>query len=224
MNEKLPLSIGIVFALTTILTITLFYQATNRSRTTLFILLGWIVLQAIVSFSGFYLVEDTIPPRMALLAGPALLFIIGLFLTANGRSFLDSLNLKKLTGLHSIRIVVELVLYGLFLHEAVPQLMTFAGRNFDILAGLSAPVAVYFGFVNSTPKKTFLVAWNILCILLLVNIVSLAVLSAPTPLQLLAFDQPDIAILYFPFVWLPCCVVPLVLLSHLASLRLLLKK
>ncbi|MEO8588376.1 MAG: hypothetical protein ABI432_03330 [Flavobacteriales bacterium] len=65
-------------------------------------------------------------------------------------------------------------------------------------------------------------AWNIACIGLLVNIVARAVLSAPFPFQQLAFDQPNIAVLYFPFVWLPCCVVPLVLLAHLATLRKLL--
>jgi hypothetical protein len=37
-----------------------------------------------------------------------------------------------------------------------------------------------------------------------------------------AFDQPNIAVLYFPFNWLPSCIVPLVLLSHLAAIRQLL--
>ncbi|HUQ96495.1 MAG TPA: hypothetical protein VM010_02440, partial [Chitinophagaceae bacterium] len=40
----------------------------------------------------------------------------------------------------------------------------------------------------------------------------------------LAFDQPDIAVLYFPFVLLPGVVVPVVLLSHLAAIRQLLVK
>jgi hypothetical protein len=39
------------------------------------------------------------------------------------------------------------------------------------------------------------------------------------PFQQFAFDQPNIAVLYFPFIWLPSCVVPLVLLSHLAAIR-----
>jgi hypothetical protein len=37
-------------------------------------------------------------------------------------------------------------------------------------------------------------------------------------MQQIAFDQPNIGVMYFPFVWLPACIVPLVLLSHLASL------
>ena len=100
--------------------------------------------------------------------------------------------------------------------------MTFEGRNLDILSGLTAPLIYYFGYVKKQLPKSVLLGWNILCLGLLINIVRLAILSAPFPFQTLAFDQPNIAILYFPFVWLPCCVVPLVLLSHLATIRKLL--
>jgi len=41
--------------------------------------------------------------------------------------------------------------------------------------------------------------------------------------QLFAFDQPNIAILYFPFVWLPSFIVMTVLFSHLISIRRLVK-
>ena len=224
MIENLPHIISVVFALTTLLTILLFYRATQHSKTTWILLISWICVQGVVGLSGFYLIENTIPPRMALLAAPTLVFILGLFLTARGRTFLDSLNLKTLTALHTVRIVVELVLFWLYRYDAVPLVMTFAGSNFDILSGISAPFALYFGFNGQAPKKTFLVVWNIICLLLLFNIVVTAVLSAPTPLQQFAFDHPNTAILYFPFVWLPCCVVPLVLLSHLAALRQLTRK
>jgi hypothetical protein len=67
-----------------------------------------------------------------------------------------------------------------------------------------------------------LLLWNFICLGLLINIVVNAVLSAPSVFQQFAFGQPNTAILYFPFVWLPCCVVPLVLLAHLTSIRKLL--
>jgi hypothetical protein len=38
------------------------------------------------------------------------------------------------------------------------------------------------------------------------------------PAQQLNFDQPNRAVLYFPYVWLPAIVVPIVLFSHLAAL------
>jgi len=223
MIPGLPHEINVVFIALTLATIGIFYLASQRSRTTFILLMIWISLQAAVSMFGFYLVEDTIPPRMALLAGPTLLFIVGLFITPQGRRYLDRLDLRTMTGLHSVRIVVELVLFWLYLHHAVPKIMTFAGINFDILAGLSAPFMMYYAFRNGV-NKPLLLTWNIICLGLLFNIVSVAVLSAPTPLQSLGFDQPNVAILYFPYTWLPCCVVPLVLLSHLAAIRQLVKK
>ncbi|MEM9987092.1 MAG: hypothetical protein AAF804_18515, partial [Bacteroidota bacterium] len=52
--------------------------------------------------------------------------------------------------------------------------------------------------------------------------VGIAILSAPLPFQQLAFEQPNVAVLRFPYVLLPGVVVPLVLLSHLLSLKYLL--
>jgi hypothetical protein len=222
--ENLPSYIGVVFILTTLLTVAIFYKASNNSKTTLVVLLAWLALQTIIGLSGFYAVTNTLPPRFVLLVLPPLLFIIGLFATSKGRRYVDSLDAKTLTILHIVRIPVEMVLYWLCLYKVVPQLMTFEGRNFDILSGLSAPVVFYFGYVKKHVSRKTILIWNFICLGLLINIVVNAVLSAPFPFQKFAFDQPNIAVLYFPFVWLPCCVVPLVLLSHLATIRQLLNK
>jgi len=100
--------------------------------------------------------------------------------------------------------------------------MTFEGRNFDIISGLTAPIIFYFGFIKKTLSNKILLIWNFICMGLLINIVTIAVLSAPFSFQKIAFDQPNIALLYFPFIWLPCCIVPVVLFSHLAAVRQLL--
>jgi hypothetical protein len=224
MISNLPMYINIFFILTTLLTIFLFYKATGNSKLTLAILFFWISLQAVLSLSGFYTITDTFPPRFALIALPALLFIAGLFVSAKGRKYIDRLDTKTLTLLHIVRIPVEICLYWLFLHKNIPQLMTFEGRNFDIVAGLTAPLVFYFGYVKTQLNKTILLLWNFICLGLLINIVVNAVLSVPSVFQQFAFGQPNTAILYFPFVWLPCCVVPLVLLAHLTSIRKLLSK
>ncbi len=222
--NNLPIYIPVVFGLTTILTVFLFYKATNKSAATLIVLLAWLALQTIVALSGFYTVTDTIPPRFVLLVLPPLILIICLFATAKGRKYIDSLNLKALTILHIIRIPVEIVLLWLFIHKTIPQLMTFEGRNFDIVSGLTAPLVYYTAFKTKKINRTLLLLWNFICLGLLINIVVNAVLSAPFSFQQFAFDQPNIAVLYFPYVWLPCCVVPLVLLAHLAAIRQLLNK
>jgi hypothetical protein len=219
----LPPYISLIFGLTTIVTAWLFYKATKNSITTLVVLIIWLIVQTVFGLLGFYTVTNTTPPRFILLVLPPLLFIIGLFVTSKGREYLDSLDAGYLAILHIIRIPVELVLFWLFINKAVPKLMTFEGRNFDILSGLTAPLIYYFGFIKQKIDKKVILVWNIICLGLLLNIVVFAILSAPFPFQKFAFDQPNIAVLYFPFVWLPCCVVPLVLLSHLATIRQLLK-
>lgn len=217
--ENLPSYIPIVFGVTTIFTVVFFYQATHRSAIVLLVLLCWLALQSIIGISGFYAETDTFPPRFLLLVLPPLLFIVGLFFTPKGKRFIDGLNIQTLTLLHIVRIPVEIVLFGLFMNKAVPELMTFEGRNFDILSGMTAPFIFYFGFIKKQIDTKIILLWNFICLALLLNIVVNAVLSAPFQFQQFAFDQPNIAVLYFPFNWLPSCVVPLVLCSHLVVIR-----
>lgn len=221
--DNLPASIYLVFGITTFLTIFLFYKATQKSYIFLAVMMLWILLQSIVASTGFYTIV-TQPPRFPLLLGPVFLFISLLFVTAKGRSFVDRLDGKYLTLLHIVRIPVELVLFWLFLHKTIPVEMTFEGRNFDMLSGLSAPFIYYFGYVKQKLGRNILLFWNYLCLGLLVNIVLLAIFALPYPFQKIGFEQPNIAVMYFPFIWLPCCIVPLVLLSHLAVIRQLLNK
>jgi protein-S-isoprenylcysteine O-methyltransferase Ste14 len=162
------------------------------------------------------------PPRCVLLFWPPIFVIVGLLLTAKGRDFLDHLNLERLTLLHAIRIPVALVFLALCYYKAVPELLTFRGRNFDLLAGLTAPFMWYFGLVKNQIGRRALLVWNLAGFALLVNLVVNAILSGPYRFQLFAFDQPSVAFLYFPFVWMVCGVVPLLFLAHVAAIRRLL--
>lgn len=230
MLTGLPFYIPLLFIFTTVLTFIFLIAAVKKSNSSKrvvmvsLILIFWLVLHAILGINYFYTVTNSIPPRFALMVAPAFLFILILFITQTGRKFIDSLSMKMLTQLHVVRIFVEIVLWWLFVYKYIPQLMTFEGRNFDILAGITAPFVAWYGFAKRRLSNTFMLVWNMICLLLLINIVFTAVLSAPFPFQQFAFDQPNVAVLYFPFVWLPCFIVPVVLFSHLVVLRKLLKK
>lgn len=220
--DTLPLYISLVFGITLLTAIVLFYKASYSSKIVLAVLFLWIIAQSLISYFGFYKLENTIPPRFALLLFPPLTMIVILFITKKGKAFIDGLNIKILTLLHVIRIPVELVLLWLFMHKAVPELMTFEGRNFDILSGISAPIVYYFTFVKKKIKYKFLLIWNFICLALVLNIAVNAVLSLPTKFQQFAFDQPNVALLQFPFTLLPAVLVPIVVFSHLVSIRQLL--
>lgn len=221
--EHLPIDIYIVFGLGVIATLLLLYKATHYSKPVIIITLLWLALQGAISLSGFYTVTSVVPPRFALLLVPPVVFIIALFLIKKSQRGIDSFDVKILTLLHVVRILVELVLYWLHLYKVIPQVMTFEGRNFDILCGITAPLVWYFGYVKPMLGKKVLLAWNMVCLVLLANIVITAVLSAPLPFQRFAFDEPSVALFYFPFVWLPGFIVPTVFFAHLVTIRRLLK-
>jgi len=216
--------VSLVFGLTTLLVAFIFYSATKNSRQSLMIILIWLVIQSAIALTGLYQVTLDSPPWPFLMIAPPMILIIGLFTSKKGQQFIDGLSLKHLTLLHTIRIPVEIVLYWLCLYKTVPVLMTFEGRNFDMLSGLSAPFIYYFGFIKKSMSKKVILVWNFICLGLLLNIVINAILSIPLPFQKFGFEQPNIAVLYFPFIWLPCFIVPLVLFSHLSSIRLLITK
>lgn len=220
-----PIYIPLIFGIATLITVAIFHYAlirtvpTQRATAITFGLVLWSVVQSILALIGFYTNNlDALPPRIILILAPTLLVILWLFSWKKGREFINQLPLVPLTYLSIIRIPVEIVLYWLYLHQAVPELMTFAGRNFDILAGITAPFAAYFGLQQKIRPGVMLI-WNIVSLGLLLFIIANAILSAPTPIQKFGFDQPNVALLYFPFVLLPAVVVPVVLFSHLVALR-----
>jgi hypothetical protein len=225
MLTGLPAYIIITFLLTIILTWLLFINTTTNKKTATIITIVWLAVTGLLAYKDFFADTSGMPPRFVLAVAPAIFLIIALLISRKGHTFTDNLDLRKLTLLHIVRVPVEITLYWLAAEKAVPELMTFAGRNFDIVSGITVPI-IYFVCFNGSQVKNrgLLLAWNFICLGLLLNIVINAVLSAPFSFQQFAPDQPNIAVLYFPFVWLPSFIVMVVLLSHLVAIRRLLKR
>lgn len=209
----------LLFVVATFITVILLYIASNKNNFVLGLVLIWLTIQAILGIAGFYENTTSIPPRLIFMLVPTVIIMIFLFNSKNGKAYIDAINLKYLTLLHAVRILVEIILMQLFIANAVPQLMTFEGRNYDILSGISALVIFYFGYVKHKLNKNIILAWNIICLLLVINVVLYGILSAPSILQKLNFDQPNIAVLHFPFVWLASFIVPVVVFAHLVAIR-----
>ena len=221
MINYLPLHIYIVFYIAVVACVLFLLYAIRKvspkvaTITAVFLAL-WMSLQRQLSINGFYLKTNTLPPRFIFAVGPMFLAIIALMVFK--RDFLARLPLLPLTLLHVVRIPVELVLLWLFQYGLVPELMTFGGRNFDILSGVTAPVIAWLAFHHGKVERKLLLVWNVIALGLLINIVVHAILSLPYPMQKLAFDQPNQAVLYFPFIWLPSVIVTIVLFSHVVSI------
>ena len=220
--SHLPLSVIAFFLVTVVLGLFLFGLAVRGSKRALPLTILWMCAQSEVAISGFYLSTETTPPHFLAAVGPPLIVIGVLILTTRGQRFMDGMSLKWSVLLHSIRILVEVNLYLLFLQKQVPIQMTFEAGNLDILAGLSAPI-VWWAFSSKHIGRRGLLLWNGFALLSVLNALGRAVLSAPFRFQQFAFDQPTIAILYFPFVLLPAFLVPAVLLCHCVVFRKLLQ-
>jgi hypothetical protein len=231
MIENVPGFVSIFFILTTFLTVGFLLNAVKQTvfetlpaKILIFLLSFWLFLQAFLAINGFHQNAQTFPPRVVLFGVfPALLLIIAYFIFFR-RNFIERLPLKVLTMLHVIRIPVEIVLLWLFQNQLIPQSMTFEGRNFDILSGLTAPVIYFLAFRGGKVNRPLLIVWNLFALALLFNIVITAILAFPAFSPQLAPEMQNRAVTYFPYIWLPTVVVPIVFFSHLASLWKLLKK
>ncbi len=229
--DNVPTYVPIVFILTTFATAAFLTQAVRTvgtrslpSQILIFLIPLWLIFQAVISIGGFYLNETTVPPRVALFAVlPAVLMIVVYFIFFRS-SFIERIPLRLLTSIHVVRIPVELTLYWLAAGKQIPQVMTFEGRNFDIVSGVLAIVLYFAAFRGGNANRWMLIAFNVIGLVLLANIVSIAILALPSPIQQIAFDQPNRAVMYFPYLWLPAIIVPSVLFAHLVAVWKLVSK
>lgn len=230
MIENLPGYVSTIFILTTFLTIGFLLKAVKQTvfetipaKILFFLLAFWTIFQAILAINGFHQNTQAFPPRIVIFGVlPPLLLIFTYFIFFR-ENFIEKLPLKVLTLLSVIRIPVELVLLWLFQGGLVPQSMTFEGRNFDILSGITAPFMYFLAFRGGKINRPLLIVWNIFALALLFVIVITAVLAFPSINPNLAPELQNRAVTYFPYVWLPTVIVPIVFFSHLASLWKLFK-
>ena len=95
--------------------------------------------------------------------------------------------------------------------------MTFEGRNYDIVMGITAPIIGYL-FMKQKISKKILLAWNIVGLMLVLFVLFTGILSSELPFQKFGSEQPNRGINYFPFVLLPATIVPIVIWTHISDI------
>ncbi len=160
------------------------------------------------------------PPTMVFLIAASLALAVGLGLSPLGRALATGLPLAVLVGYQGFRIAVELLLHRAWAEGLMPVQMSYAGRNVDILSGIGAvAVAGWVLVARRRPALSILFGWNTLSLAFLVNILVVALLSAPTPLRAFMNEPANTWITEAPWVWLPCVMVVAALLGHVLVYR-----
>jgi hypothetical protein len=147
--------------------------------------------------------------------------IIALPLLTRSRRFaaaIDAAPASWLIGLQVYRLIggnfLVLWAYG----GAIPGIFALPAGVGDVLTGvLALPTALYLAS-GAPHSRTVAIAWNFLGIADLMSAVSLGAMTSPGPLQLMAFDQPNLLTSAYPSVMTPAFAVPLSLILHGLSL------
>ena len=162
---------------------------------------------------------DTLPPTMAPLMLAAWVLALWIGLSRTGARLAEGLPLAVLVGVQAFRLPLELLMHRAYSEGLMPVQMSFSGRNFDIVTGTSALVlAVWMAARGRVPLRV-VAAWNVMGSLLLLNVLVVAILSAPTPLRVFTGEPANVWITRAPWVWLPALFVPAAIAGHVVVFR-----
>jgi hypothetical protein len=181
-----------------------------------------LLLSGILGLSGLVADFNSMPPRFFFFI--AALLLTSLLVTSSpwGGRVAFHVPMRVLIGLQGFRILPEILLDLAWREGLAPIQMTWHGRNLDILSALTALLLA--GFWTRLPHvKRWAWAQTILGLALLINIVSIAMLSAPLPFRVFMNEPANTFVAHFPYIWLPGIHVLTGLTLHGLTLRRLLK-
>jgi hypothetical protein len=180
---------------------------------------AWMAITWFAARSGVLREWDRRPPPFALLV----LGIVGLSaLIAFGRAgrcLARFVPLWALVAVQAFRLPLELAMHAMSERGIMPGVMSYSGRNFDIVTGASAVVVALLTASGVAGRKLVLV-WNVAGLLLLTNVVIVAILATPA-IRYFGDQQLNVWVTYPPFVWLPAVLVLAALAGHLVIFRAL---
>lgn len=182
-------------------------------------ILIWFLFVTVWSASGMMARFEDFPFNFApVVVIPVVSILLLVFFSKGLSEILQQIPTHQIVLLQNFRVFVEVLLWLLFVVNMLPEQMTFEGRNFDILAGLTAPIVSWLLYKNKL-SRTGAVVWNFICLGLLINIVTIAVLSTPSPWRVFFEEPSNTVVTLFPISFLPGFLVPLALALHLFSLK-----
>jgi hypothetical protein len=180
--------------------------------------LAWLLVTALVAASGMLRRFDATPPPFAFLALAVGVIGVAVPCSPLGTLLVRGVPLWALVGFQVFRFPLELVMHRAYLEGVMPVQMSYAGQNYDIVTGITAGV---LGLLlrRRTVSPWIVAAWNVLGFALLVNIVTIAIVSTPL-FEWFGKERVNVFVTYPPFVWLPAILVTAALMGHILVWRL----
>ena len=179
----------------------------------------WMTLTWRAAESGILRLWSATPPPFALLVVAILGVTAALACTGYGRRLALGLPLWVLIGIQGFRLPLELAMHAMYERGVMPEQMSYSGRNFDILTGITALIVAWLVFSDRVGRRVVL-TWNVLGLLLVINVVTVGILSTPR-FRLFGDDRLNVFITYPPFIWLPAVMVLAALAGHVIVFRAL---
>jgi hypothetical protein len=180
---------------------------------------AWLAVTWEMAASGVLQLWDRTPPPFGLLVVTIVLLSLRLALGPVGGRLARTIPLWLLVAVQGFRLPLELAMHRLSERGIMPGQMSYGGRNYDILTGASALLLAVL-IATGTAGVRVVRLWNIIGLILLVNIVTVAILSTPR-IAYFGVTNLNTFVTYAPFVWLPAVEVLAALVGHLVIFRAL---
>ena len=158
------------------------------------------------------------PPTMLVLLMFTFAGAIALGASRIGEQLATRIPVALLVGFQAFRIGVELLLHQAYREGLMPIQMSYSGRNLDILSGISGLILGLL-LLRRQLMPSVILAWNVVGVALLANILAIAMLSAPTPFRVFMNEPSNVWITRAPWVWLPTVFVFAAILGHVVVFR-----
>jgi hypothetical protein len=180
---------------------------------------AWMLATLALSMTSILRQWDRTPPPFLLLVIVIVALAIGIAWSELGTRLATNVPLWGLVAVQAFRLPLELDMHRLTALAIMPVQMSYSGRNFDIVTGATAIVVAAL-VATGRGGRALVIAWNIVGLALLANILAIAILS--TPRFHYFGDGPqdlNVFVTYPPFIWLPAVMVLFALAGHLLIFR-----
>jgi hypothetical protein len=182
----------------------------------------WFAAVIVAAASGALRHWDWRPPLFPVLAVAMMVLGVAFARSTFGDRLARCLPLAYLVAFQSFRFPLELLMHRAYTEGVMPVQMSYSGRNLDIVTGVSALLLGTAMSIWDVPKAIVWI-WNVMGVILLINIVSVAVVSLPL-FQAFGPDQLNTFVAYPPYVLLPAVMVLAAWAGHLVVFKALLTR